>query len=50
MLLSAEDEWIFAALEKKLRLNRTAVVRLAVTRLADVEGIEIPESHAEATE
>lgn len=41
MVLSPEDELILVAIEERLRLNRTAVVRLALSRLASAEGVSL---------
>ncbi|HEY7066575.1 MAG TPA: ribbon-helix-helix protein, CopG family [Chloroflexota bacterium] len=48
MRLDTATAAIMDALADKLGLNRSAVVRLAVRRLAETDGIEIPRSEGKA--
>ncbi len=48
MRLDAQTAAVIDALEDKLGLNRSDIVRLAVRRLAELEGIEIPRGAGKA--
>ncbi len=46
--LDEQTERLLARLEAKLNLNPAAVVRLALARLAELEGIDMPAEEGKA--